>query len=526
MTSSEKEEFSAIGDAELRRDVAALAATSATAAGVLSRVVMYFSKDKVKGDERRKDEEAMPSTQQLGSHVGTVGALGFSMPVRKTLSLGLYSTFLVLAAPASGPVVAVPLASISRVLAVPTPNKPRPNVSLVFVLSSTERTFGLADSTALVCAFDAATSSSTLAITSDTHSDLARVLQKNDDKKRPVLNVLSRAGLALEEPNMGLFDASPNGKLGKNNQCWIDGLVKMKDGHLYLLPTTVFFGFKKPLLILQHSQLRSISFSFITSRTFTLVLHFFPTASSPSSFESFDIEMIDKNDLEAVLSYFKGRGIPVASADEEVVSSSSCSTANSSSSASGRVVMMGSGELLLDDEALGGVDYDDDELSRDSNGNLKKKTKLVSTALLDDDDDEENDDDFVGDGSDADDDLDEEYDSDHQTNDGSSDSDDASDDDDNEEDAEDDDDDEPPAVLVIDDDDDMDADVVVTSSTPSAGATSSTTSTAVVNPRKRKSEQDLVAAESGKSKRQFLAREDDDDDEEDDDDEDVDELAL
>ncbi|KAI9336990.1 hypothetical protein BDR26DRAFT_919909 [Obelidium mucronatum] len=541
---SDTSDFSSIKDEALRRDVEQLCSANAGVRGVLERVVGYFagaggagSTSATGATSPTRAATTPPGLAQLGAYVASVSPLGFAQPARKTLSLAVHAKALVLATPATGGVAcAVGLARVAAVLCVPTPNKPRENYSLLVSVSSADALcfadpaiLGAAQAAArpdaLLCAFD--NSGAVLDIKSP-HDDLAATLQKQDPKKDRLLNVIRRVFPNIQEPDMKVFDQAAPGKLGRGGVCWINGLVKMKDGHLYLLPKTLFFGFKKPLLVLPHSQVRSISFAVITSRTFSLLIHYYPTVndssasssssssssssiSSLSKMESFELEMIDKSDLEGVLAYFKGRGIPVASADEPIPSNASlAATAKKKDSSADRVVLMGSGELVHDDDN----DDDADQSTRlDSNGNV------CNVDGNGDDEDSEDDADFVGNSDDDDDDLDEEYDSDHQTNDGSSDDDDDNDDNDNDEDDEQEEEEEEPLVIDNAMNDDETGSNVAKMSTASSSSSS----------RKRKSEEDLVVdGNSGKSKRQFLAvNQDEDEEEEDEDDEDdIDELEL
>ncbi|KAJ3081353.1 hypothetical protein HDU99_005919 [Rhizoclosmatium hyalinum] len=441
--------------------------------------------------------------------IASIVDLSFALPARKKFTLAAHKNALVLTASASDtPVLSVPTESITSLLVLPTPHKPKQNFSVAWTVSSSESDLIYLDkavlgpsatSDAFLFTFDNA--GTQITFKSSTPA-LDGVLPKPAEKKDRIVEILRKtfegSACHIEEPSMNVFNVSLGGKLGRQGVCWVDGLVKMKDGHFYMLPNTIFYGFKKPLLLVPIPQVRSISFAFITSRTFTLLVHYYPnsTASSTSklALETFELEMVDKSELEGVLAYFKGRGVPVASA-EELLPGENGNGSSASGSNKGKVVVLGAGEVADGDEDGEAVDAS----KQDVNGN----------ALFDED--EEDDEDFVANDESDGDDLDEEYDSEHQTDDGSTD-DEGDDDDDDEED--DDEDEEPEKIVLLDDDDDMDAE-------PSGQRAASEPQ---VNSRKRKSEDTLTAAESGKSKRQFIAV--DDEDVEDEDEEDVDELAL
>ncbi|KAJ3077034.1 hypothetical protein HDU98_009435 [Podochytrium sp. JEL0797] len=474
MTTSDFSCYASIGDPQLRGDVEALHLRDSSAAALLLRLVAYFEEAK-EGRPTPLEQPQMPLETPLAS----LKDLSFALPARKRLALAVSNTSIQLLAN-NTPSLALHTTHIARVLCLPTPNKQKPNYSLLIEVTESAQPLlvdnniiGNAPVTALMFAFD--NQGSIMSIESEIDS-LKCTLSKTDDKKDRILNMLSHvlpASIQIEQPNMSLFDlASPNSKLGRANCCWVNGLVKMKDGHLYLLPQTVFFGPKKPLHILPIATIRAISFAFITSRTFTLLIHHRVTPGG--ELESLEVEMVDKNELESVLAYFKGRGVRVADASEVLELEDAAKSTNN-------VVVIGTGRVMGDSERVGavpgeGIDVNGDELDSD-----------------------EEDEDFVGVCEDADDDLDEEYDSDHQTDDG-----DTADESNSDSEAEDD--DEDSASIG------SDGEPLVLEST-SLGQDSS---------RKRKIGGDVLVEAGGNSKRQFVVVEDDGEDSEDD----IDELAL
>ncbi|ORY51528.1 Rtt106-domain-containing protein [Rhizoclosmatium globosum] len=499
--------FSVIRDATLRRNAIQLSQRDGFAASVVSGLIALIrSGDSLPQQQQQQQRQSAPSDTQLGFKIASIVDLSFALPARKKFTLAAHKNALVLTASASDtPVLSVPTESITSLLVLPTPHKPKQNFSVAWTVSSSESDLIYLDkavlgpsatSDAFLFTFDNA--GTQITFKSSTPA-LDGVLPKPAEKKDRIVEILRKtfegSACHIEEPSMNVFNVSLGGKLGRQGVCWVDGLVKMKDGHFYMLPNTIFYGFKKPLLLVPIPQVRSISFAFITSRTFTLLVHYYPSSTASSTaklaLETFELEMVDKSELEGVLAYFKGRGVPVASA-EELLPGENGNGSSASGSNKGKVVVLGAGEVADGDEDGEAVDAS----KKDVNGN----------ALFDED--EEDDEDFVANDESDGDDLDEEYDSEHQTDDGSTD-DEGDDDDDDEE--EDDEDEEPEKIVLLDDDDDMDAE-------PSGQRAASELQ---VNSRKRKSEDTLTAAESGKSKRQFIAVDDEDEDEED-----VDELAL
>lgn len=70
-----------------------------------------------------------------------------------------------------------------------------------------------------------------------------------------------------------------------------------KDGLLYFLPTHIFFGFKKPLLLLRLEDILSISYSSITRLTFNIVIKYldrFTETEAEIEFSIIDQSLYDK----------------------------------------------------------------------------------------------------------------------------------------------------------------------------------------------------------------------------------------
>ncbi|ODV96019.1 hypothetical protein PACTADRAFT_49439 [Pachysolen tannophilus NRRL Y-2460] len=84
----------------------------------------------------------------------------------------------------------------------------------------------------------------------------------------------------------------------KSKSFYVEAYKGSKEGQLYFLPNHIIFGFKKPILFFQSTDIESITYSSITRITFnvTLVLN---------NDEKFEFSMIDQKDFENIDQYVK-----------------------------------------------------------------------------------------------------------------------------------------------------------------------------------------------------------------------------
>ncbi|KAJ3225283.1 hypothetical protein HDU81_008040 [Chytriomyces hyalinus] len=504
-------------DSDLKQDCIRMAESGATAqevTSVLVRVLELLAKaSKEEPQSQTSHDVSIPQlpvsrgpthdSTTIGHHILSVSPLSFAVP-RKKLSLFVHTKAFVLSTKPEYSrmqideiACIIPTSSVSAILCLPTPNKPKENYTVAICFDTMDSSVfnnpALSGqqtiSSPILFSFD--NTGATLSVVSSNLS-FAKELSKTDLKRAPIIRCLNAAEYGplqgpkptVMEPCLSVLQANPPGKLGVSGCSWVNGHVKMKDGHLYLLPTGVFFGFKKPIHWIPHSHLHYISFSCITSRTFNLLLHHSNHAKGQQTNEpllEIEIEMIDKSELEGVLAYFKGRGIGVG---EPAGASAVIDLDNAGSSGSRK----GKERLDTSDSKLNG-----EQQPLDPNGQW--------------DDEDEDDEDFVGQADSEDGHPDEEFDSDHQTDDESS-SDGNSDDGDSDEDANENDEDGSDSVAAIDSD--SDAEVI------------SNQKGAANNIRKRKKSEEPAYTSNGK-RRATAITVDDSDSEEDDD---VDELAL
>lgn len=169
-----------------------------------------------------------------------------------------------------------------------------------------------------------------------------------------------------------------------------------KDGYLYFLPDSVFFGFKKPLLVFRLLKIISISYSSITKSTFNLIIKYLenPLDSDGnanaygSSSKSFEIEfsMIDQGFFDQINKYVEFHGLDNESLAEE------------------RRAKVDSKAVFPDElikasrETEINTDMEDKTVAVNSNNSVSKEVNLNTHDFASDDDEE--DEDFASDNED------------------------------------------------------------------------------------------------------------------------------
>lgn len=86
--------------------------------------------------------------------------------------------------------------------------------------------------------------------------------------------------------------------------------IGSKDGILYFLVDSLFFGFRKPVLLLEHSEIQNVSFTVITSSTFNIVVKL-------NDGSEHEFAMIDQASFNAISDYTCNKKLENASLAEE-----------------------------------------------------------------------------------------------------------------------------------------------------------------------------------------------------------------
>ncbi|RKP09812.1 hypothetical protein THASP1DRAFT_28399 [Thamnocephalis sphaerospora] len=294
-------------------NAAQAAATMARNSGVEGNV----SLDSVAADEpaskKRKQPDATTSTVAADGGwasepaVATVRALSFLAP-RKKLDLIMTASGVRLQRPDNGAAeTGFAYSRLRDILCLPTPGRPKPHWTVVFVLQGLVTAgseddvdvvaFGFAEPTAAV---DAAGNSS------------------GDGSKAALVALLARAtGRPVAEPSADTFTVTGSstsaGSAGRTRH-HVDCHLKARDGHLFFLANCIFFGFRKPVVYLPLSRIGTISVASITSRTFDLRVAVCTDPASRSDDDGeapaskpreFEFSMIDSADFEAIAGYIR-----------------------------------------------------------------------------------------------------------------------------------------------------------------------------------------------------------------------------
>jgi nucleosome binding factor SPN SPT16 subunit len=161
--------------------------------------------------------------------------------------------------------------------------------------------------------------------------------------------------------------------------------------HLYFLPKSVFYGFKKPVLHFPHSSIVCMDVRSITSRTFNLLIEFKEDSSKTTT--TYEFEMLAKEEFENIMGYIKKVGIQFGTEERGTAPGTSSSNENGAADQKD-----GSSNSL--DGSPDGSDNDEEE-KMDRKGKSKGK---AADMLMDDDD--EGDEDYDSEDAENDDDED------------------------------------------------------------------------------------------------------------------------
>lgn len=80
-----------------------------------------------------------------------------------------------------------------------------------------------------------------------------------------------------------------------------------KDGLLFFLPTYIFFGFKKPLLLFRLKDILSVSYASITRSTFNVVVKYWDSVTNSDN--EIEFSMIDQSHYNEINSYVTVKGL-------------------------------------------------------------------------------------------------------------------------------------------------------------------------------------------------------------------------
>ena len=95
---------------------------------------------------------------------------------------------------------------------------------------------------------------------------------------------------------------------------FVKGFRGSKDGYLFFLPNGILWGFKKPLVFLQHASIQSVAYTSVLQRTFNLSIE---VARDEETTEELEFSMLDQEDYGGIDAYIKRYGLADKSMAEQ-----------------------------------------------------------------------------------------------------------------------------------------------------------------------------------------------------------------
>lgn len=126
------------------------------------------------------------------------------------------------------------------------------------------------------------------------------------------------AGFRISDP----FFSNPQAN-GDNCSFHVECHRGTKEGTLYFLPDHIIFGFKKPILKFDSSDIESITYSSITRLTFNVTM-------VTKDEQKYEFSMIDQNEYTKIDDYVKRKQVKDKSMSEELKAKSKSKTAQAS----------------------------------------------------------------------------------------------------------------------------------------------------------------------------------------------------
>ncbi|GAV48135.1 hypothetical protein ZYGR_0I04320 [Zygosaccharomyces rouxii] len=137
-----------------------------------------------------------------------------------------------------------------------------------------------------------------------------------------------------------------------------------KEGTLYFLPEHLIFGFKKPILVFQSSDIESITYTSITRLTFNVNL-------VTKEDEKFEFSMIDQSEYNKIDDYVKRKQVTDKSMSEELKAKSNYKNQQAAQGENNEPSALKEAAQLMEggNEGgnLNGAEFDDDDDENDAN---------------------------------------------------------------------------------------------------------------------------------------------------------------
>ncbi|AOA64030.1 Histone chaperone [Komagataella phaffii CBS 7435] len=141
-----------------------------------------------------------------------------------------------------------------------------------------------------------------------------------------------------------------------------------KEGFLYFLEDQILFGFKKPILLFEKSQIESINYSSVTRLTFSITLSY----KEADKTAKIEFSMIDQAEFDKIDNYVKAKGFTDKSLTEELKAKSNMKNNETSGALREAALQIPGGEKIVGEsniEVQGDSDDEDVDGTYQFNGN-------------------------------------------------------------------------------------------------------------------------------------------------------------
>lgn len=154
-----------------------------------------------------------------------------------------------------------------------------------------------------------------------------------------------------------------------------------KEGSLYFLPDNILFGFRKPILLFDSSDIESITYSSITRLTFNVTL-------ITKEGEKFEFSMIDQSEYTKIDQYVKRKQVIDKSMSEELKAKTKAKNHDGDGEDTPGALQEAAQQLEMEGSVdINGVDLDSED-NEENDGNFEAGSDLSDGSDNDDEDED------------------------------------------------------------------------------------------------------------------------------------------
>lgn len=304
---------------ELRAQVTAAIEKDSSLENVFIQLINFFKNDADSGNGKKRKlntgpvSTPDPAAATIIDEPSALKLPGVSVqtPIRKKLDLVLTKNALVLRKSAeTAPEYVVPVTDIDSVFLLPIPEKAKPQWALIVNPATDESTNKNRSESIMVTVGE----------------DIVKAIVKPENGELYNGTIQEILILYFQRRNISITSEAtmpPNQSLIQ-----VSAYRGSKDGYLYFLPESVFFGFKKPLLVFRLFKIISISYSSITKSTFNMIVKYRENLlenenantqknNADTKFHEIEFSMIDQAFFEKINQYVEFHGLDDESLAEE-----------------------------------------------------------------------------------------------------------------------------------------------------------------------------------------------------------------